>query len=122
MMSEFPRPNKFPRAYSQAEYIPGIHNQSWYPNDDYYPVGDGGQQNLLAFTPTGGINARTTTTFPHTFPSATCELVDPVTGDRYSPTRTAVIYNSTKIPISGSSIIQAKPIGPRYFVDVDDCS
>ncbi len=73
-------------------------------------------------TRTGGIAGRATTSLPHTFPSATVDLVDPETGDVYSPNREEVAYNMTRITIFANSLIQLKRIGDRYFVDVDDCS
>lgn len=86
------------------------------------PVSVPSSSALLGITRTGGIAARTTTARPHTFPSATVDILDEVTGDFYSPNRTETVYNSTKIAIQESSVIQIKKIGTRYFVDVDDCS
>lgn len=78
---------------------------------------------IIFITRTGGIAARTTTTLPHTFPSATVDLLDPATGDVYSPNRTAIVYNMTNIAIAhvANRPRQGKLIGNRYFVDVDDC-
>jgi len=85
-------------------------------------IGAGGGAAIVAITKVGGIAARATSGVPHTFPSATVDLLDPVTGDYYSPNRTATVYNSTSITIDAAHVIQAKLIGSRYFVDVDDCS
>ncbi len=85
-------------------------------------VNSGGGEGLLGITRTGGIAARTTTARPHTFPNATVDILDEVTGDFYSPNRTETVYNSTKIAIQENSVIQIKKIGTRYFVDVDDCN
>lgn len=82
----------------------------------------GGGDGKLAITPAGGIAARTTTSVPHTFPSANCRLLDEVTGDYYTPDQTLVVYNSTRIAVAAGRVIQIKQIGTRYFVDVDgDC-
>ena len=86
-------------------------------------AGSGGDA-ILFTTRAGGIAARSTTTLPHTFPSATVDLLDPVTGDVYSPNQTATVYNSTNIAVAHVAYRphQAKKIGSRYFIDVDDCS
>lgn len=78
---------------------------------------------ILFQTRTGGIAARTTTSRPHTFPSATVDLIDEVTGNIYSPNRTATVYNLTNIPIAhiADRPRHATLTGTRYFVDVDDC-
>lgn len=83
----------------------------------------GGGDAILFATRTGGIAARSTTSYPHTFPSATVDLIDPVTGNLYSPTRTETVYNSTNIVINhvANRPHQGKRIGTRYFVDVKDC-
>lgn len=82
----------------------------------------GGGDGRLAITPAGGIAARTTTSVPHTFPSANCRLIDEVTGNYYSPDQTLPVYNSTRIAVAAGRVIQIKKIGTRYFVDVDgDC-
>ena len=81
-----------------------------------------GGDGKLAITPAGGIAARTTTSVPHTFPSATCRLIDEVTGGYYTPDQTLVVHNSTRIAVAAGRVIQIKQIGTRYFVDVDgDC-
>jgi len=88
------------------------------------PKGSGGGGGAILFvTRTGGIAARSTTTLPHTFPSATVDLLDPLTGDVYSPNRTETVYNMTTIAIAhvANRPHQAKKIGARYFIDVDDC-
>lgn len=88
------------------------------------PTGKGGGGDAILFiTRTGGIAARTTTTLPHTFPSATVDLLDPVTGDVYSPNREETVYNMTTIAIAHVAYRphQAKKHGTRYFIDVDDC-
>lgn len=86
-------------------------------------VNSGGSDAILFKTRTGGIAARTTTTLPHTFPSATVDLIDPDTGDVYSPNREETVYNMTNIAIAhvANRPRQGKKIGSRYFVDVDDC-
>lgn len=83
--------------------------------------GTGGGDALLAVTPEAGIAAMTTTEAPYSFPSAVCDLIDPMTGNYYSPNRTETIYSSVLVAINGDSLIQAKRIGTRYFVDVDNC-
>lgn len=87
------------------------------------PTRKGGGSAILFKTRTGGIAARSTTTLPHTFPSATVDLIDPVTGNVYSPNREETVYNSTTvvIPHVANRPHQAKKIGTRYFVDVSDC-
>ena len=87
------------------------------------PSGGKGGDAILFVTRTGGIAARTTTTLPHTFPSATVDLLDPVTGNVYSPNRTQTVYNMTNIVVAhvANRPRQAKKIGIRYFIDVDDC-
>ena len=82
-----------------------------------------GGSGVLFTTRTGGIAARTTTALPHTFPGAMCDLIDPTTGDHYSPNREAEIFNSTSIAIAhvAARVHQAKSIEGWYFIDVDDC-
>ena len=110
------------RKRRSTEHLPGIHNQSWSPNDDFYAVSSsGGKKNLVGITRTGGIAARTTTTVPHVFPNAVVDLLDPTTLDFYSPNKTVVAYNSTKVVIAENHIVQMKPWGSMYLVDVDDC-
>jgi hypothetical protein len=99
-------------AYEVSSAIKSVYVQA---------VGGGGSA-ILAITPVGGIAGRATGSVPHTFPSATCDLIDASTGDYYDPNETEVIYNSTSITIDADHIIQAKMINGRYFVDVDDCS
>jgi hypothetical protein len=84
-------------------------------------LGGGGKDNLVGITRAGGIAARTTTTVPHTFPSATVDLIDPATKNFYTPNQTVVASNSTKVLIGASHIVQLKPWGSLYLVDVDDC-
>lgn len=84
----------------------------------------GGGSGVLFTTRTGGIAARTTTAVPHTFPYATCDLIDPASGNYYSPNREADIRNSTNITIDhvAGRVHQAKLIGELYFIDVSgDC-
>jgi hypothetical protein len=83
----------------------------------------GGGEAVIGVTRTGGIAARTTTSVPHTFPSATIDLLNPDTGNFYSPNQTQVVHNSTSIAITALKIVQAKRMrdSDRYFVDVDDC-
>lgn len=79
---------------------------------------------ILFTTRTGGIAARTTTSRPHVFPHATCDLIDPSTGDHYSPNREVEVYNSTKIAINHvvDMVRQGKVTAEGlYFIDVDDC-
>ncbi len=85
--------------------------------------GGGGGEAVIGITRTGGIAGRSTTSVPHTFPSATIDLLDPDTGNYYSPNREQLVYNSTSIAIAAAHIVQAKQIkgSSRYFVDVDDC-
>jgi hypothetical protein len=91
-------------------------------HSDWHPLGgESGGATILAITTGGGIAARSTSAVPHTFPSGTVNLLDPSTGDYYSPNQTATAYNSTTITIDSGHVIQAKMIGGRYFVDVDDC-
>ncbi len=87
------------------------------------PTAIGGGDGVLFTTRTGGILARTTTALPHTFPSAICDLIDPATGDYYSPNREEQIFNSTAVTIVHvtARVHQAKSIQGRYFVDVSDC-
>ena len=91
---------------------------SWVQN------GAGGGEAVVGVTRAGGIAARSTSAVPHTFPSATIDLLNPDTGDFYTPNRTQVVYNSTSVAIGGLHIVQAKRIkdSERYFVDVDDCA
>lgn len=84
------------------------------------PSSDDG--NILAVTPAAGIAAMTDTTFPLTFPFATCYRVDPDTGDYFDPPEEVVVFNMVTVAIAGQVLIQAKSIGSRYFVDVDNCS
>lgn len=80
---------------------------------------------VLFTTRTGGIAARTTTSLPHSFPHATCDLIDPTTGNHYSPNRELEIYNSTSITIVhvAARVHQAKLVeGGLHFIDVSDCS
>ena len=70
----------------------------------------------LAYTPVGGIPARTGLTAPFTWGYSTCDLVNEETGDFYSPNRTATIHNSVLTAIGGSKVIQFKQIGAKYFV------
>jgi hypothetical protein len=83
----------------------------------------GGGDTILFATRTGGIAARSTTSYPHTFSSATVDLIDEVTGNLYSPNRELTVYNATNIVINhvASRPHQGKRIGTRYFVDVKDC-
>lgn len=76
---------------------------------------------LLAVTPVGGIPARTDNTLPITFPSATCNKIDPSTGNYFSPNQTVVVYNMVNLAVNAQSLIQAKKIGDKWFVDVDNC-
>lgn len=89
---------------------------SWVQN------GKGGGDAILAVTPTGGIAAMTDTTFPLAFTSATCFRVDPDTGEYFDPTEEVIIYNMVSVAIAGEVLIQAKKIGTRWFVDVDNCA
>lgn len=123
-----------------GEWAMAVGGSGWkYKSDDVNPeaylqsssvktayvemVGGGGGDAILFITRTGGIAARSTTTLPHTFPSATVDLLDPSTGNLYSPNRTAEVHNSTTIAIAHVAYRphQGKKIGNRYFVDVDDC-
>jgi len=107
-----------PDALELVQLIGGTDRE----HDDWHPTGGESGWAILAVTPVGGIAGRATSSVPHTFPSATCDLLDANTGDYYSPNQTAVIYNSTSITIDADHIIQAKMINGLYFVDVDDCS
>lgn len=94
-------------------------------DDVAYPVPtQPGGSAILAVTRAGGVAARSTTTVPHAFPSATVDLLNPDTGNFYSPNRTETVYNSTSITVLANHIIQAKRMkgSSRYFIDVDDCS
>lgn len=75
----------------------------------------------MATTTIFGIGPMTSTSLPFTFPSADCNRIDPETGDRYSPNQVVRIYNMVNQQIGASTLIQAKRIGSRYFVDVDNC-
>lgn len=81
----------------------------------------GGGAAIMAVTPAGGIAARTDNTIPLTFPSATCFRLDGVTGNYASPAEEVTVYNMTNVVIAGQSLIQAKKIDGRWFVDVDNC-
>lgn len=83
----------------------------------------GGGDGILFVTRAGGIAARTSTTLPHTFPSATVDLLDPATGNLYSPNRTETVYNMTNIAIAHVANRPRGAVlrGTRYFIDVDDC-
>lgn len=85
-------------------------------------VGFGAPASILAMTPTGGIRPRAPATGspPYTFYGAPCTLVTEF-GAVMSPTRMEAVYNMTSITIPGNSLIQAKRIYTRYFVDVDNC-
>jgi hypothetical protein len=78
--------------------------------------------NIIFQTRSGGIAARSTSSPPHTYPSATVDLLDPV--NLYSPTRTEVVSNMTSITIDhvAGRPRQGKWIVDRYFIDVDDCN
>jgi hypothetical protein len=88
---------------------------SWVQNST------GGGDAILAVTPVGGIAAMTDATLPIVFTSATCNKINPATGDYYSPNEPIVIYNMVNIAIPATVLIQAKKIGERYFVDVAAC-
>lgn len=86
------------------------------------PRGKAGGGAILAVTPVGGIAARTDNTLPITFPSALCYKINADTGDYDTPAEEVEVCNMTNVPISAQSLIQAKKIGNRWFVDVDNCS
>jgi hypothetical protein len=76
----------------------------------------------LAETPSGGIPARTgagTAGDPWVWGSATCTVIDPVTGEK--GTDTLVIKNMVDSAIGGDEQIQWKAIGGTKFVDVEGC-
>lgn len=82
----------------------------------------GGGDALIAVTPSGGIAAMTDTTPPFAFTHATCYRVNPDSGEYIDPVEEVEIYNMVDVAIAGSVLIQAKKIGSRWFVDVDNCS
>lgn len=84
-------------------------------------LGFGGSDAGLAVTPGGGIPARTGESAPYSWGAATCNLIDPATGNFYSPNRDEVIRNMVPVAIEGGRLIQLKSIGGIYFIDVDSC-
>ncbi len=75
----------------------------------------------LGIAGTGGIPSRTTSTVPHTFPTGTVNLLDPESGNYYTPNRSIIVSNSTRIQVPEGDIVQWKQVGSKFWIDVDDC-
>jgi hypothetical protein len=79
---------------------------------------------IHAITPVGGIGAAFFVSGVRRCPWANCEIYrfDPNANNELTATgTTARVNNSSRGPIPGGVLIQAKQIGGHYFVDVEDC-
>jgi hypothetical protein len=92
--------------------------------NDFVPCGP-----LVFKTPAGGIPGRTGSGFPFTPGKAECELcwIVETTSNNIEVLLSAPlikywVYNSETTAIGEYKIIQAKPVGRFYFVDVGECA
>jgi hypothetical protein len=95
----------------------GLHHSPLRDDVPYFPP-IGSQvsgESIVGVTRAGGIAARSTTSAPHTFPSATIDLLDPNTGAALSPPETQVVFNVSETPVPEETVIKAIKIGDRYF-------
>lgn len=75
-------------------------------------------------TPAGGIPAATgtgETGDAYVDGSATCDLIDPTTGLRFSPNRTETVYNQVNVALGGNLRYGLVRRSGKWYVDVGDC-
>jgi hypothetical protein len=103
----------------------------WAETETHYGLillrgGGSGNSYVHAKTPVAGIPAKSGTGesgSPYVYGSATCDLIDPSTGLRYSPNRTRTIKNQVNVAIPGEIEVGAcEGSDGNFYIVVGDCS
>lgn len=80
------------------------------------------ENSLVIRTPETGIPGKTSQDPPYGFGVATCEIVNPVTEEHYSPPRYVSVKNVVNLAIAPNAVGKAEKTQGIYIIDVASCS